>query len=75
MKEKVLEILGNTRPEFDFKAEGVDFIEDGMLDSFDIVTLISDFEEQLGIFVPGSEVIPENFANVESIVMLLEKYK
>ena len=49
MKEKVLAILSKSHPEFDFTEEGIDFIEQGMLDSFDIVTLISDFEDQFGI--------------------------
>lgn len=75
MKEKVLAILNESHPEFDFTEEGINFIEQGMLDSFDIVTLISDFEEQLGIQVAGSEVLPENFANVDSIVKLLERSK
>lgn len=46
-----------------------------MLDSFDIVTLISDFEDQFGIQIAGSEVLPENFANIDSIVKLLERSK
>ena len=68
MKEK-------SHPEFDFTEEGIDFIEQGMLDSFDIVTLISDFEDQFGIQIAGSEVLPENFANIDSIVKLLERSK
>ena len=73
MKEKVLAILNESHPEFDFTEDGIDFIEQGMRDSFDIVTLIADFEEQLGIQIAGSEVLPENFANVDSIVKLLER--
>lgn len=75
MKEKVLAILSKSHPEFDFTEEGIDFIEQGMLDSFDIVTLISDFEDQFGIKIAGSEVLPENFANIDSIVKLLERSK
>ena len=75
MKEKVLAILSKSHPEFDFTEEGIDFIEQGMLDSFDIVTLIPDFEDQFGIQIAGSEVLPENFANIDSIVKLLERSK
>lgn len=75
MKKKVLAILSESHPEFDFTEEGVNFIEEGMLDSFDIVTLISDIEEQLGIHVAGADVLPENFASVDSIVKLLERSK
>ena len=38
MREKIISILSELRPEFDF-SEPVNFIEEGMLDSFDIVTL------------------------------------
>mgnify|MGYP000572849618 CR=1 FL=1 len=75
MKEKIIAILSDLRPEFDFTDESLNFIEEGMLDSFDIVTLISDFEDQFGIQIAGSEVLPENFANIDSIVKLLERSK
>lgn len=43
MEEKVLSILKEIRPEFDFE-ESDNFVEDGYLDSFDIVTLVSELE-------------------------------
>lgn len=72
MKEKVLEILSNIRPEFDFTAE-VDFIEEGMLDSFDVVTLVSDLDSTFGISIDGVDIVPENFSSVDSIINLLKK--
>lgn len=72
MKEKVLEILANLRPEFDF-TEDVDYIEQGMLDSFDVVTLVTDLDSAFGISIDGVDIVPENFATVESIVNLLKK--
>jgi acyl carrier protein len=72
MKKKVLEILSNLRPEFDF-SENVDFIEQGMLDSFDVVTLVSDLDLTFGISIDGVDIMPENFSSVESIVNLLKK--
>lgn len=72
MKEKVLEILANLRPEFDF-TENVDFIEQGMLDSFDIVSLVSDLDSTFGISIDGVDIVPENFSSVESIINLLKK--
>lgn len=75
MKEIVLKILSESHPEFDFNANGVNLIEEGIFDSFDIVTLISDFEDQLGISVAGADVLPENFETVDNIISLLEKSK
>ena len=72
MKEKVLEILANLRPEFDF-TEDVDFIEEGMLDSFDVVTLVSDLDSTFGISIDGVDIVPENFSSVDSIINLLKK--
>ena len=72
MKEKVLEILSNLRPEFDF-TEDVDFIEEGMLDSFDVVTLVSDLDSTFGISIDGVDIVPENFSSVDSIINLLKK--
>ena len=72
MKEKVLEILSNIRPEFDF-TEDVNFIEEGMLDSFDVVTLVSDLDTTFGISIDGVDIVPENFSSVDSIINLLKK--
>lgn len=73
MKEKVLEILSNIRPEFDFTAD-VNFIEEGMLDSFDLVTLVDALDTEFNILIDGGDILPENFASLNSIVNLLEKY-
>lgn len=75
MKEIVLKILSESHPEFDFNSNGINLIEEGILDSFDIVTLISDFEDQLGISIAGTDVVPENFETVDRIISLLNKSK
>ena len=72
MKEKVLEILANLRPEFDF-TEDVNFIEEGMLDSFDVVTLVSDLDTTFGISIDGVDIVPENFSSIDAIINLLKK--
>lgn len=72
MKEKIIEILTELRPEFDF-TEDVDFIEEGMLDSFDIVSLVDELETNFGIKIQGIDVIPENFSTLDKIETLLKK--
>lgn len=72
MKKKIIDILKEIRPEFDF-SEGSDFIEQGMLDSFDIVSLVSSLDEEFGISIDGLDILPENFSSVESIIALLKK--
>ena len=72
MKEKISAILNDLRPEFSF-TEDVDFIEEGMLDSFDIVSLVDELEEVFGIKIQGIDVIPSNFSTVDNIIALLKK--
>lgn len=70
---KVEEILKGIRPEFDFKLSE-DFIADGMLDSFDVVTLVSDLDKTYGISIAGMDIVPQNFASIASIERLLQRY-
>lgn len=74
MREKIIQILTDLRPEFDF-TEDVNFIEEGMLDSFDIVTLVSEIEENCGVAIGGADILPENFASLDAIVELVNKSK
>jgi len=69
----IAEILKDIRPEADF-TKSHDFLADGMLDSFDVVTLVSDLDKAYGISISGLDVVPENFQNIASIQKLLQKY-
>ena len=71
--KQVLEILHNIRPEFDF-SQSSDFIEDGMLDSMDVITLVSDLDNAFQISIEGVDILPENFASLEAICALLHRY-
>jgi acyl carrier protein len=70
----VAEILKDIRPEFDFAASR-DFIGDGMLDSYDIIALVSDLDKAYGISISGLDIVPENFQNIAAIQKLLQKYE
>jgi acyl carrier protein len=69
----VLEVLKGIRPEFDF-TKSEDFISDGMLDSFDVITLISELDKCYGISINGTDILPENVRNLAAISKLLQKY-
>jgi acyl carrier protein/GNAT superfamily N-acetyltransferase len=73
MKEQIIKILTELRPEFDFSQEGVDFIEEGMLDSFDLITLVTELDKSFDISIDGIDILPENFCSVEAIAALLVK--
>jgi acyl carrier protein len=72
MKQQIINILQEIRPEFDF-TQDINFIEEGMLDSFDVVSLVTTLDEKYGISIDGMDILPENFATIDSIKNLLIK--
>lgn len=70
--DKIINILSSIRPEFDFM-QSQDFISDGLLDSFDVVTLVTELDEKFSISIDGTDIVPENFVNLNSIKSLLIK--
>lgn len=72
MRESILEVLKRVNEDMDF-ATSEDYIEDGLLDSFDIVTLVEELEDEFGIEIGGTDIVPENFVNIDSIEALIHK--
>lgn len=70
--EKIYKILAELRPEFDYSSSK-DFIADGMLDSFDIISLVTELEEKFEIFIDALDILPENFCSVEAIANVVRK--
>ena len=66
------ELLKGIRPEVDF-TESRDFIADGLLDSFDMVTLVATLDKTYGISIAGVDIVPEHFQNLDTIAALLRK--
>jgi len=66
------DILKEIRPEFDFNASS-DFIADGMLDSFDMMTLVATLDKTYGISIQGTDIVPDNFKNLQTIGALLRQ--
>ena len=72
--EKLLEILKGIRPDVDFENETA-LIDDGILDSFDVVSIISELDNEYGVQVRITELDPENFNSTESIWQLVQQLK
>jgi acyl carrier protein len=72
MKERIIKILTDIRPEFDFTKK-INFIENGMLDSFDIVSLVTALDEEFSISIDGMDILPGNFSSIDKIGELLNK--
>ncbi len=70
--EKVIELLSELHPDVDFAAEE-SLIDDGILDSLDIVSLVAAIDTEFGVTVPAEEIIPENFNSAAALWALIEK--
>lgn len=70
--EKLMEILKGIRPDVDFANETA-LIDDGILDSFDVVSIISELDDAFGVQVRITELDPENFNSAESIWKLVQE--
>ena len=59
-------------PEEDYDSSS-DFVMDGILDSFDIITLVTELEDAFDVKIDGRDILPENFSSLENIRKMLEK--
>ncbi|MBR1662821.1 MAG: acyl carrier protein [Ruminococcus sp.] len=72
MKEQLMEILEELRPDVDFEAEK-QLITDGVLDSFDIVSLVGSLNDEFDIEIQVGNLVPDNFNSIEGMMALIEK--
>lgn len=72
--EKLLELLKGVRPDVDFENETA-LIDDGLLDSFDVVNIISEIDDVFGVQIRINELDPDNFNSAEAIWNLIQKLK
>jgi acyl carrier protein len=70
--EQLLEILKELHDDVDFETEEA-LVDDGILDSLDIVTLITEINDTFDVSIPAEEIIPENFNSAAAIWALIEK--
>ena len=70
--EKLIEILSSIHPDVDFE-NTVDLIDDGILDSLDIVTIVTEINDVFDVTIPAEEIVPENFNSAEALWALIEK--
>ena len=68
--EELIRILLSIHPDVDYKTNDR-LIEDKILDSFDIITLISEINEEFGVAIPAEEIVPENFNSAEKLYDLI----
>ena len=70
--EQLLNILSELHPDVDFTTADR-LIDDKILDSFDIVTLVAEIDGEFDVAIPAEELIPENFNSAQALFALVEK--
>ncbi len=70
--EKLLEILDELHPDVDFETEE-HLIDNKILDSFDIVTIVAEIDAEYDVAIPAEELIPVNFNSAKALYALVEK--
>lgn len=73
MRNEILGLLNSMNEDADFESSE-NFIEDNLIDSFEIVNLVFKIEKFFSIEISGRDIIPENFVNINSITNLITKY-
>lgn len=72
MRERILEILGEALPQIDFESSDA-LVDDGILDSLSIVTLVSELSMEYGVVFDMAELVPENLNSIDAIVETVRK--
>lgn len=70
--EELMNILEELRPDVDFENES-GLIANGILDSFDIVSLVTQLNEAFDIEIRPSDLVPDNFNSASAMLALVEK--
>ena len=70
--DELLAILEEMHPDVDFEVCDT-LIDDGILDSFDIVELVSEIRNTFDVRIPAEMIVPENFNSAEAIYDLIER--
>lgn len=70
--EDILDILSEIKPDVDFETCQT-LIDDGILDSFDIISLVGELNDTFDIRIPASQIIPENFNSAAALWEMVER--
>ncbi len=68
--DDLLDILKELHPEIDFET-CTTLVDDKLIDSFDIVTIITEVKDAYDVVIPANEIVPENFNSAEALYALI----
>lgn len=70
--EELLRIMSEVRPDIDFETE-TRLIDDELLDSLDIVAIVTDVNDEFDVEINVNDLLPENFNSAEALYDLIQK--
>ncbi|PAF45160.1 acyl carrier protein [Helicobacter sp. 11S02596-1] len=74
IEEKIKQIISELRPDIELEPQ-IEFINDGIFDSFDIISLVAALDKAFGISIDGSKITPRYFNTLTDIQTLIEESK
>lgn len=72
--EQLLELLKEVKSDIDFEKE-TDLVDEGLLDSLEIVTIIASIEEKFGIDINPDDIDPDNFQSAEAMWEMIQRLR
>ncbi|WP_320969138.1 acyl carrier protein [Enterocloster bolteae] len=72
--DELLELLEDIKPTVDFRT-CTGLIDDGYLDSFDILSIVSELNDSFGIEISPVDIVPENFNSAQALWNMVERLK
>ena len=70
--EEIIELLEGIKDDVDFR-NCKTLIDDGILESFDILQIISELNDAYNISIPAKEIIPANFNSAEALLAMVNR--
>ena len=70
--EQLMEILEGIRPDIDFANEK-SLVTDRLLESFDIINLVSEIDDEFDVKIKPADLVPENFDSVKAMWALIQR--
>ncbi len=69
--EEFISMLKGIKPNVDFENEEA-LVDDGLIESLDIISIISEISDKYGVQIPSDEIIPDNFNSAEALYELVQ---
>ena len=68
--EELIKLLNELHDDVDFEAEEA-LVDDGIIDSLDIVTLVTEINDRFDVSIPPEEIVPDNFNSAKALGELI----